>query len=359
MLNSTDSGRTHPLRLIVIVYKLVACVLFWGIAAPCALAEQRKPKVWIITDMSDKSLRGEERDGSVNDPDDISAMAGYFLMANEFETLGMVVASTHRTQHRDSPDQAAWANQYFGNAYRADLAARETAIGGYPDDISFLQSCIKESGEHFNSSRNYDSLEKYDTVAALLVTAKELRDDEILNVLCWGSLTEQAILVSHCLSTDQQDILGRLRFISHWTDSSLHQGTAEHPEHVANCREDAAACRYLKGVAAEGKIKFYECGAIGQHGIVSGAPKGREYYDKFRTSQLGTIFVDGKFAYNSVDHSDSATYWVLLGNYGVGLDDLHSDGTNTVEIEQATENRFRKSSPRIHDELLRRSRLLP
>jgi hypothetical protein len=37
--------------------------------------------------MSDKSIPGKNHMGTVNDPDDISAMAGYLLMSNEFETL--------------------------------------------------------------------------------------------------------------------------------------------------------------------------------------------------------------------------------------------------------------------------------
>jgi hypothetical protein len=319
-------------------------------------ASQSKPNVWIISDISDKRLRGDEREGSVNDPDDISAMAGYLLMANEFETLGIVVTSTHRQQHRHSPDQAAWANEYFGKAYQAEWSARNAAIGGYPDQIPFTQSCIKESGERYDAERTYGSLANYDTVDALLKAAGNLPGGEVLNVLCWGSLTEPAILVNHCLATKQQSILDRIRFIAHWTNSPLHQGSIEHPENVANCREDSAACAYLKQVAAAGKIKYHECGAIGQHGIVSAAPKGKDYYDQFRTSRIGTIFVEGKFAYNSVDHSDSATYWTLLGNYGVSLDDIRADGKNTVEIEQANENKFRSHSKRIHDELLRRSK---
>ncbi len=319
-------------------------------------ALENKPKVWIITDMSDKRLRGNEREGSVNDPDDISAMAGYLLIANEFETLGIVVASTHRAQHRESPDQAKWADHYFGTAYRAELAALNKAIGGYPTSIQFRQSCIKESAERYDATKTYASLNKYDTIAALHQAVSDLSEGDVLNVLCWGSLTEPAILVNHCLATKQQDVLNRIRFIAHWTDSSLHQGSKEHPENVANCREDATACRYLKQVAASGKIKYHECGAIGQHGIVSAGPKGKDYFDQFRTSRLGTAFVDGKFVYNGVDHSDSATYWVLLGEWGVHLEDIADNGTNNATTEKNNETKFRSNSLRIHDELLKRSR---
>lgn len=319
-------------------------------------AEPAVPKVWIYTDMSDPGLAGNEKTGSVNDPDDVSAMAGYLLMANRFETLGIVVASTHRKQHATSPNQAEWANRVFGQAYQADLLALKKQYEGYPDEIRFAQSCIKESAERFSEAKRYDSLDNYGTVKSLFDAANQVGNDEVINVLCWGSLTEPAILVAYCLATNNQNLLKRLRFIAHWTDSTLHQGTPEHPERVANCQEDAAACRYMKSMAKLGTITYHECGAIGQHGIVRGSPKGKEYFDQFRSSRLGTLFVEGKFVYGSVDHSDSATYWVLLGGYGVSLKDIASDGTNSPEVELRNELSFRESSERIHDELLCRSR---
>lgn len=319
--------------------------------------EPRLPKVWIYSDMSDPTLPGTNHRGTVNDPDDVSAMAGYLLMANRFETLGIVVASTHRKEHETSPDQAAWANRVFGKAYRADLSKLQQNLGGYPEDIRFVQSCTKETAEKFDEQKQYASLNKYSTVKSLFDTASNLDDDQVINVLCWGPLTEPAILVTHCLTTKNSSILKKLRFIAHWTNSPLHQGSPEHPDDVANCREDAAACRYMKAMAGSGKIIYHECGAIGQHGIVSGSPKGKEYFDQFRTSQLGTLFVEGKFVQNSVDHSDSATYWVLLGEYGVSLKDIAGDGTNDAEIEKVNESKFAANSQKIYDELLRRVRL--
>ncbi|MFN3150255.1 nucleoside hydrolase-like domain-containing protein [Bremerella sp.] len=315
-----------------------------------------KPKVWIVTDMSDKSLEGDNHVGTINDPDDISAMAGYLLMANEFETLGIVVASTHRSRHQKTPDQADWASRYFGGAYREAVGPLNMRIGGYPTTLSFMQSSIKETAEHFDPSGEYQQLDRLDTVKALLTAAQQLQDNEVLNVLCWGSVTEPAILVRHCQSTDKEALLRRLRFIAHWTNSTLHQGTPEDPEQVANCREDLEACRFLKKCAAQGKIQYYECGAIGQHGIVSGAPKQREYYDQFRVSRLGEIFVDGKFVRGCVDHSDAATYWTLLGDWGVSLSDIAPNGSNPTATEQANQKKYQESSRRIHDELLRRAK---
>lgn len=165
-------------------------------------------------------------------------------------------------------------------------------------------------------------------------------------MLCWGALTEPAILVNACLHSGRAYLLKKVRFIAHWTDSSLHQGSPEHPENVANCREDASACSYLKAMAAEEKILFYELGAIGQHGIVSGSPRGKNYFNQFHKSHLGKIFATGKYAFNTVDDSDSATYYVLLGRWGVSLCDVASDGTNNPEVEKPMKrNSFRKLLP--------------
>lgn len=318
-----------------------------------------RPKVWIYTDMSDSSIPGSNHRGTINDPDDISAMAGYLLMANMFETRGIVVTSTNRPAHRTTPNQAEWANKYFGEAYRAEVSARNKALGGgYPPDIRFVQSCIKETAERFDPGKSYRSLKDYATVRALRDEAAKVRRGDVINVLCWGSLTEPAILVRHCMETKRSAVLSKLRFIAHWTNSSLHQGTIEHPEDVANCREDAAACRYLKKLALAGKVTYYECGAIGQHGIVAGAPQGSEYYDRFRSSQLGRIFAEGKFVRGRVDHSDSATYWTLLGDWGVSLNDIAPDGTNPPATERSNEAKYREQSQRIHNELLRRSQAI-
>jgi hypothetical protein len=321
------------------------------------LAAAPKPVVWIYTDMSDKTIPGKNHMGTVNDPDDISAMAGYLLLANEFDTRGIVVASTHRPEHATTPDQAAWADRFIGEAYRAEVANLNANFGGgFPADITFTQSSIKASAERYDPKKTYASLDAYPTVRALFDEVAREPADGLINVLCWGSLTEPAILVNHCLATGRADLLKKLRFIAHWTNSPLHQGTPENPEHVANCREDARACAYLKSMAAAGRIDYRECGAIGQHGIVGGAPRGADYYEAFKVSRLGRIFAEGKFVNGNVDHSDSATYWVLLGTMGVTLDDIPADGTNTAAREQANEDKFRAKARDLHEELLRRAR---
>ena len=336
---------------------VVSRSLFSSILLAASVCAEPKPKVWIYTDMSDGTLKGPTHMGTVNDPDDISAMAGYLLMANEFETLGIVVASTHRELHKDTPDQGEWANRFFGEAYRAEVGVLNAALGGYPEDVKFVQSCIKESGERFDPAADYASLGNYSTVRALLAAAKAIPEGEVIHVLCWGTVTEPAMLVRHVIETNQPDVLERLVFIAHWTSSSFHQGTPENPERVANCQEDAAACAFMKERALAGMIRYHECGAIGQHGIVHGAPREAEFYAGFRVSRLGTQFVEGKFVKGCVDHSDSATYWVLLGKWGVSLADIPANGTLPPEMEKANEEAFREASKRIHEELLRRARI--
>jgi tetratricopeptide (TPR) repeat protein len=320
-----------------------------------ALFAQGKPNVWIYTDMSDKSIPGKNHMNTVNDPDDISAMAGYLLMASEFNTMGIVVASTHRSEHKNSANQADWANEFFGKAYQQDLGKLNSGIGGYPKQLKFVESCIKSTAEKYDASKLYKSLSNYNTVESLYKLLLDAKDP--IYVLCWGTVTEPAILVNYCLGMGRTDLLKKLRFIAHWTNSPLHQGTRENPEFVANCREDAAACAYMKEQALKGIIEYYELGAIGQHGIVSGAPKGEAFYNQFKSSALGRIFSEGKYVQNCVDHSDAATYWVLLQKWGVSLADVRSDGTNSAEIEKTNEEKFKERSKDIHEELLRRSKL--
>ena len=110
----------------------------------------------------------------------------------------------------------------------------------------------------------------------------------------------------------------------------------------------------MKAQAAAGKISYYELGAIGQHGIVNGSISGTSYNNQYRASALGTIFRDGKFAFNRIDHSDSATYWTLMGDYGVSLSDVRSDGSNNATIEQRNEDKFKAKAPDLMAELLDR-----
>lgn len=318
-----------------------------------------KPAVWIISDGCDKSLRHEDApDKYITDPDDISAIASYLLMSNNFDTKGIVIGSNNAISTLSNvPDQAQWAQEYFGAAYKSDLEALNREIAGYQDDIPFYNSVLVKDGSTFNPSCSYDSLADYPSIAALFEVVE--MSDDVVNIFCWGRMTEQAIFVKHCKSQCRYDLLRRVRFISHWTASYLRVGTEAHPERVHNCFNDAAACAYLKNEALNGTISFYECGSIGQTGIVEGGYQGREFYDQFLSSELGRIYVEGKYVENKgwVDNSDAATFWALLGNWGVSLDDLQSNGKLTAESELKNQQSLFESAKSMQEELLRRSRV--
>ncbi|MEM6885559.1 MAG: nucleoside hydrolase-like domain-containing protein [Verrucomicrobiota bacterium] len=315
-----------------------------------------KPKVWIYSDGADRAL--ERAPGKhITDPDDISALANYLLMSNQFETLGVVVGGNRNA----SPEQRklsmkTWAEELFLKAYLEDLPKLNDEIGGYQHSIRFIESYIWSNPEKFDLEKNYTDIAAYPSVKILFDELVE--SDEPIYVLCWGMLTEPAILIRHCIERERLDVLEKARFISHWTNSYFHVGSIEKPEHVHNAFNDAEAAAYTKQMALEAKVTFYECAAIGEAGIVAGSPKGREFYNQFKDSALGRIYVTGKFARNknTVDDSDSATHWVLLGDYGVNLKDIAHDGTNTPETERRNEASFFKNAHRIRNELLRRAK---
>ncbi len=291
-----------------------------------SVAKAQKPKVWVISDGGQ----------NINDPDDISAVASYILMSNHFDTRAIVLASTSHPWHKSKPDQAQWARETYGKAYAADLANLNKYIGGYQKEFLFMESSVKGMGT-FQLEKAYD-LKDFPSIMALYKELEKTKD--LLNVLCFGPLTEQSILVSYCLRNNRQDLLAKLRFISHWTSSSFHVGSIENPEHTHNCFADPIACDYMKRMAMNGTVKFYECGGIGQYGIVEAGPKGARYYDQFYESNLGKIFREGKFTKDCVDDSDCATYWALLGNYGVSLNDIADNGLNYPEVEIRNEKAF-------------------
>ncbi|WP_158293176.1 family 43 glycosylhydrolase [Tamlana fucoidanivorans] len=302
----------------------------------------QKPKVWLISDGGYQ----------INDPDDISAVASYLLMSNMFNTRGVVIGSTTHPWNKNTIDQKKWAEETYASAYSKDLKNLNKYIGGYQTTIRFLESSIKGMGVSFSPTKNY-ILKNYPSILSLFKEVDQSK--ETINVLCYGPLTEQAIFVSYCLNNNRFDILKKTRFISHWTSSNFHVGSIKNPEHTHNCFADPIACEYMKNKAKNGNIEFYECGGIGQYGLVEGGPKGKEYYSLFKDSNLGKIFAEGKFTKNRVDDSDAATYWALLGNYGVSLKDIASNGVNFPEVEERNEKAFALHAKQMRDELLRRS----
>ncbi|WP_242121703.1 family 43 glycosylhydrolase [Aestuariivivens sediminicola] len=330
--------------------------IFLIIALVCFELVAQKPKVWIISDVTKETLSFDNKKGHLGDPDDVSAIAGYLLMSNMFDTKAIVVGSAHHKELKYTPNSKEWADHFFGKAYKKDLPNLNKNIGGYQEKIPFIESSIKETAEIYKPKKKYRNLKKYSSVKALLKEV-ELSNDT-LNVLCWGTLTEPAILVNHCIANGKEDVLKKIRFISNWTNSSFRVGNIEHPEAVPNCFNDAEACSYIKQKALEGIITFYECSAIGQYGLVEGSQIGTEFYNKFKVSALGKIFSEGKFlkGKQKVDDSDSATYWVLLNKWGVRLSDIASNGTNPVKTEQKNEKTFFNNAPKMRLEMLERAR---
>ncbi len=318
--------------------------------------EAQKPAVWIISDGCDKELRQMENPNKyVTDPDDISAIASYLLMSNLFDTRGIVVGSNDGISLLPKvADQAEWAENYFGAAYQADLEALNKEIGGYQESHNFIESSLVRKGMDYDPEKEYKSLRRLKSVKALVDEVE--RSEELINVLCWGKLTEAAIFVNHCSATGKEELLDKVRFISHWTASYYHVGSMHNPDSVHNSFNDAEACRYLKAQAAQGAIDFYECGAIGQAGLVEGGHRDKDYYEKFKTSQLGKLYAEGKYIPKGpyVDNSDAATFWVLSNDWGVTLEDLNADGSMTAEQEKRNEQIFHQEAPFMQDEMLSR-----
>ncbi len=305
-------------------------------------AVAQKPVVWLISDGGK----------GINDPDDISAVAGYLLMSNHFDTRAIVMASTVHPWNKATEDQKKWAEESYGVAYAAELGNLNKYIGGYQPSMRFMESSIKGCGENFSWTKRYD-LNKYPSIKALYNEVKSSRD--VVNILCFGPLTEQAIFVSYCIAQGEEKLLSKVQFISHWTSSNFHVGNMDNPDKTHNSMGDPISSHYMKEMARNGRIKFYECGGIGQYGIVEGSPQGRRHYERFKMSRLGKIFVEGKFINGRVDDSDCATYFALLGNYGVSLNDIASNGLNMPNVEQRNERAFATSAVEIRKEMIRRS----
>ncbi len=90
-----------------------------------------------------------------------------------------------------------------------------------------LQKSKHNSGlcELYRPDKIYHSLQKNTSVQTLMDEIET--SDEILNILCWDTFAEPAILVNHCMAQCRMDVLQKIRFISHWTNSSFRVGSVE------------------------------------------------------------------------------------------------------------------------------------
>ncbi len=329
----------HLLLILVVSINLS----FFGIVAAA------KPNVWVYTDMSDPR---DQREGGhpFNDPDDIVTMAPLLLEANRFNIETIVVSSTNRKYLGDSMD---FVNSVLLDAYHHDVSYLNDAFGGYQNTINFVRSSATQVAlpVRFDPSTDYSDLTNHETVASLIEYAEE---NEVY-VLCWGPLTEPAIAVKHCLDTQNWKALEHMTFMGHWTMSFIAQGTPETPYAVANCKDDAQACRFIHDQARlHQEIKYIELGSVGQKGIVDGSA-GFVRLEAFNGSRLGQIYLHAKRYGDKPDMSDGSTFWLLTEAFGVTLEDYPHDGTLTQEIEVSNRDKFHANAHAILDDLLLRS----
>lgn len=72
----------------------------------------------------------------------------------------------------------------------------------------------------------------------------------------------------------------------------------------------------------------------------------------FKKSEMGEMFISSNFIHNRPDGSDMATVYVILGQYGLTLDDFNTNGQLTEAQERHGMEVFKKQAPYMLDELL-------
>jgi len=306
-----------------------------------------RPTIWVYTDMSDPR---DTRQGGhpQNDPDDITTLASLLLYANEFNIESIVVGSNTRAGLKDP---MPFVEDVFLDAYYHDVKYLNQELGGYPEKINIQSSSLRGESTRFDPNKDYTDLTGLETVRQLVEAAGRKK----IYVLNWGPLTESAMAVKHCLDTENDKALRNMFFISHWTKSSVSQGTREQPYNVANCNDDRPACDFMHEVAySNKKVRFIEIGCIGQTGLVNGSG-GYNHYEAFENSRLGQIFLRSKFYFGKPDYSDGATHFILGGSFGLTKDDYPHDGALSIELEQELVEKSRAIAHDIIDELLARS----
>lgn len=310
-----------------------------------------KPSIWIFTDLTDP--RDQRKGGHPQtDPDDICSMASLFLSANRFNIKNIVISAN---KQKNLKNPIPFFREVLLAAYYHDLPYLNKNIGGYPENIPVEQS-ICTRGEkiiQFDESHIYTDLTEFGTVKKLIEDAGR----EKIFVLSWGSLSEPAMAVKHCIETGNTKALQNLVFISHWTKSMVAQGTEEKPFEVTNCQVDRNACAYLHRVALENPlVTFIEIGSAGQTGMIGGISS-FPYRKEFEKSRLGQIFVRSKFYNGKPDQSDASTFWLISGEFGVTMNDYPQDGSLSLEQEKQMIEKFSSGADKIVLDLLHRSNM--
>jgi hypothetical protein len=334
-----------------------------------------KPNVWIQTDLTaalsypsitTSSTVSEAETDQGSDADDHVALANYLMLANKFNTVGIVLGVTNRNTTENTK---TFFDNTFLKAYTDDYACLKNNFTGYPtpQSLNVMESSLT-AGSGFTTFKNLPETQ-YDNYANLPGTVKSLVDElkstkysatSPLYVLVWGGLTESAMAIKHLQRTGNTAALNRLYIISHWTSSFINQGTPQDPFNPANCRSAGEACDFVHNEAkkSDAAFKFVDLGSIGQEGIVSGyggwfsGGLNGTRAKQFRKSKLGDLLIKSKFVFGKPDGSDCATYYALLGTYGVKLSDFNSNGVLTEADENAGWAAFRGTAHDMLDELL-------
>lgn len=344
----------------------------------------RKPDIWIHTDMT-AALRYTKDDNSAkavtdqgSDPDDQVALAIYLMQANKFNTRAIVMGVTNRNT---SQNVRAFFDSVFRTAYAEDIACLNQEIGGYPHPDSL--KAYESSCTAGNNRIQFDTSppNKYDSYSVLPGTVKRLVDElksdrysyeNPLYVIVWGGMTEAAMAVKHLTRNSETEALQRLYIVSHWhtsytntqSSNNCYSGELAEIYGVANCNVDCDACKYVRDEAkkADAQFRWTDCASVGQTGIVNGYNNyfngvDGSVYKNFEKSRLGALFMKSKFVYGKPDGSDCATFYTILGEYGVGLDDYNDNGQTTREQEAAAKNTYRSRAHDMLDELMRISNI--
>lgn len=312
---------------------------------PQRIDSNSKPIVWIFSGVQPaESAVDSSQSSTAESRGQAATLSTYLLLANEFDTRGIVVADS----------TATWAREYFGEAYKSGRKNIAQAEEVYPTELHFFESAALSKTEVFSEEQSYESLEERDSIQALIDLAMNEPSMKTINVLCWGYLTEPAILIKHCLDTNNRDLLKRFRFIVSETRSPLHHRSQ--PNMVTNCVADREACFFLKRLAREGMISMHECGAIGYHGLVKDKTLEAKALEQLSGSKLGKILIDSRHDDGTLDLSASATYWMLLGEYGITLNHANPDGTLTAENERRNQRLLRENSQRIWELIISRAK---
>lgn len=345
----------------------------------------QKPNIWLITDFTgikiDEPIWNDKNESMLHfntqsDADDYCAISMYLMHANKFNTERIVLASDGSYAGK-STNALQEFKKWFVPAYQHDVKYwnSEDGIGGYPSAES-IESVIRGAS---TQGKSYDPDKSYKNLNELPLTVKELVDElkkqkysieNPLFVMVWGPLTEVAMAIKHLQETNNSEALSRLFIITHWTTSYINLHGESHCVKdsldkirygVANCNEDCRACWFVhsKALKNDATFRFIDLGAIGQDGIVAGsipyfAPQGFQHpkVKEFMKSKLGKLFITSNFVYNRPDGSDAATFYTLLGTYGVKLSDFNDNGQLTKEHEEKGIATFQSQTRYMLDELL-------